>query len=133
MSGTFRFLCVEILKLPGGFMRTMVNRSSDLCRVNPDSQLGYLSNLTFDRTRVPPKQFSSRGYNADAPWLRLALSAAKTIAIGLKKCQESRRGREPSANCYTEVANGANSVLTTVGLARKSLKGDRYECLSKLV
>ena len=36
MSVTFRFLCVVILN-SGGFLRTMVNCSSDLCRVNPDS------------------------------------------------------------------------------------------------
>uniref|UniRef100_A0A8C9X6M3 Metal transporter n=1 Tax=Sander lucioperca TaxID=283035 RepID=A0A8C9X6M3_SANLU len=36
ISITFLFLCVGVLT-SGGFVRTMVNCSSDLCRVNPDS------------------------------------------------------------------------------------------------
>ena len=36
MSLTILFLCVVILN-SGGFVRTMVNCYSDLCRVNPDS------------------------------------------------------------------------------------------------
>uniref|UniRef100_A0A8C9YMZ3 Uncharacterized protein n=1 Tax=Sander lucioperca TaxID=283035 RepID=A0A8C9YMZ3_SANLU len=36
MSVAFLFLCVGVLN-SGGFLRTMVNCSSDLCRVNPDS------------------------------------------------------------------------------------------------
>ena len=46
MSVSFLFLCVGVLN-SGGFMRTTVNCSSDLCRVNPDSKLDYLSNLSF--------------------------------------------------------------------------------------
>ena len=84
----------------GGFMRNMVNCSSDLCRVNP--VFCCTTKTTFEHTHVPPKQVPSRGYFAEPPSLHPALNTAQDDYDYFKEMPINHKTFSPIAECCVD-------------------------------